>query len=190
VREQDNEKTEQPTTSSAPGRRARIPALALASVALLAVLTGCGDDDSDSDSDSSGRSQTTPTGSASSPPPTPPAGVLVNVGTTQAGELSSAAALRGDVTISDSGCIHVQPQGKDAAPVDVLWPAGYELVQVGTNPMEIRNAEGEPVARIGTAVQVGGEVLEGGATAEAACEVTEDGAMFQITDEVEPLPGS
>lgn len=170
-------------------RRVRGPVAALTGLALLAVLTACGDDDSGAGSDAG--DETPSAAGSSSPPPTPPAGIFMNVGTWAAGEPGMDAALEGTVQISDTGCIVLQPAGKSAEAVDVLWPAGSELVQVGTNPIEIRNGGGEPVARIGTELQLSGGVLDSKTgMPELECDVAGGTSAFAITQELAPLPGS
>ena len=100
------------------------------------------------------------------------------------------AALSGTVQISSTGCIVVQPSGKSAEHVDVLWPVGTVLVQVGTDPIEVRDAEGATVARIGTRLQVsGGEVDDTRGQPGLECDAGGDTSAFAITEELTPLPG-
>jgi hypothetical protein len=168
-----------------------LPASSLAGVALLALLTGCGDDGDDGDDAGADSEATTPSAADSSQPPTPPAGVEINVGTWQPGEDAMSAALTGTVSISNSGCIHFRPHARRADPIDVLWPAGSELLQDGTSPMEIRNEGGEAVARIGTSLQVaGGIVTTSSGMPELDCQAGDGAEAFAITEELRPLPGN
>jgi hypothetical protein len=177
------------TTSGRRPRRVRGLFAALAGLTLLTVLTACGDDDGGAGSDAG--DETPSAAGSSSPPPTPPAGISINVGTWAAGEPGLDAALTGTVQISDTGCVVLQQAGKSAEAVDVLWPAGSELVQVGTNPIEIRNSGGEPVARIGTRLQLSGGVLDSKTgMPELECDVAGGTSAFAITQELAPLPGS
>jgi hypothetical protein len=164
-----------------------LPFATLAALALTA-LNACGDDDGDADE---AAEPTTPSAVGSSPPPTPPAGVRMNVGTWKPGDPADHAALTGTVAISDTGCIHVQPRSRQAAPIDVLWPAGSAVLQVGTAPMEIRNEAGEPVARIGTSISFsGGVVTASSGMPELDCQAGHIAEAFAITEELRPLPGS
>jgi hypothetical protein len=168
-------------------RRRSLTALAAVTTLAALTLTACGDDEGDTDE----STEPAANGSASSPPPTPPAGIQLNVGSWAPGDDAMEALLKGVVSIGASGCIyvHVGPgsSNKPANIVDVVWPEGTSVQQVGTGPIEIWNADNEAIARIGTRVSVGGGAPSTQAAADLTCQAGDKAAFF-INDELPVLP--
>ena len=166
----------------------RRTAAGLAAVAALAslTLTACGDD-----SDTGSAEATTPSSSDGSPPPTPPLGVRLNVGDWTSDDPAGADTATGQVAISDTGCLylHVGPGSSNKAAnfVDLLWPDGTSLQQVGSGPIEVWNGDNEPIARIGTRVDLTGATLKSQGASDLTCHASEQPA-FEITEELPALP--
>ena len=101
------------------------------------------------------------------------------------------AQLKGVVGIGGNGCIyvHVGPgsSNKPANIVDVVWPAGTSVQQVGFGPIEIWNADNEAIAGIGSRVSVAGGGAGEQTTSELNCQAGERG-VFVITDELPVVP--
>jgi hypothetical protein len=110
-----------------------------AAVMLVATVGGCSADP--------------PTPTPSPPAPSP----VLRVVTTDFPDLSGRQALlEGTLTADDDGCVHAKTSGDLVA---LVWPRGY-TVAGDPGSFEIRNAQGDVVARSGSPLSMGGGVTD------------------------------
>ncbi len=87
----------------------------------------------------------------------------------------------GAVTLAESGCVHlVSPSGHA---VDLVWPAGF-TASLTDEVLEIRDADGEVVAKGGATITAAGGSFEAGDSVE---KLLMPRIVCRVTQDVEPV---
>lgn len=121
---------------------------AAAAIALVLLLAGCTADPTPTVSESASTAETGTLSVSGSP--------LRIVTSDQPEPTGMEALLSATMDIGDDGCVNAETGG---SPVTLIWPKGY-TVRGDSSSFEIVDADGNVVARSGTALAIGGGVVD------------------------------